>query len=183
MKPTTERDFEVAMDIVDYMIRHQRVPEIIAVCQKERPHIVGWETFQIHIPKDETLLSTTSPFKGLHPYTEADNAQFYGREKEIAQLQAHLQSQPFLAVIGPSGVGKSSLVHAGLIPALRQSEPSPNPSPWLIHTLTLGDDNPIKVLSDNLTQDIASDTARNTLMDELLSDPRSFDLQATKLLG
>jgi WD40 repeat protein len=55
------------------------------------------------------------------PFAEADSARFFGREEEVTDLLQRLRLHPFLAVIGPSGSGKSSLVFAGLLPALRRS--------------------------------------------------------------
>jgi len=53
---------------------------------------------------------------------QADDARFfYGREAEIRQMLRHLRHSRFLLVVGPSGSGKSSLIHAGLLPALEQS--------------------------------------------------------------
>ena len=59
------------------------------------------------------------PFMGLHYFDEADSALFFGRERLVAELVGLLRTgQPFLAVIGASGSGKSSLIRAGLMPAL-----------------------------------------------------------------
>jgi WD40 repeat protein/energy-coupling factor transporter ATP-binding protein EcfA2 len=63
------------------------------------------------------------PFPGLAPFREDDQAFFYGREGKVRELGAWLDAHAFLAVLGPSGSGKSSLVHAGLIPALRAARP------------------------------------------------------------
>ncbi len=64
----------------------------------------------------------TNPYKGLYAFEAADAPNFFGRESLIDQLIARLgetgEQSRFLAVIGPSGSGKSSLVMAGLIPAL-----------------------------------------------------------------
>jgi WD40 repeat protein/class 3 adenylate cyclase len=58
------------------------------------------------------------PFKGLAPF-QSDDAEFYfGRERLIAELVARLVGATFLALVGPSGSGKSSAVRAGLLPAL-----------------------------------------------------------------
>jgi WD40 repeat protein/DNA-binding SARP family transcriptional activator/energy-coupling factor transporter ATP-binding protein EcfA2 len=58
------------------------------------------------------------PFKGLASFEVADAPYFFGREQLIAQLVARLVGAPMLGVIGPSGSGKSSVVQAGLLPAL-----------------------------------------------------------------
>lgn len=61
------------------------------------------------------------PYPGLAPFSEADQRRFFGRSQEVAEMVERLNFHPFLAVIGPSGSGKSSLVAAGLLPALRTS--------------------------------------------------------------
>ena len=60
-----------------------------------------------------------NPYKGLHPFGEADAAEFFGREATTARLVEATTNSAFIAVVGPSGSGKSSVVRAGLIPVLR----------------------------------------------------------------
>ncbi|WP_437673855.1 nSTAND1 domain-containing NTPase [Sorangium sp. So ce131] len=62
-----------------------------------------------------------SPFAGLSSFQEIDADRFFGRGQEIAGVVSRLRSQPLLAVVGASGAGKSSLVRAGVIPALKRS--------------------------------------------------------------
>jgi WD40 repeat protein/serine/threonine protein kinase len=69
------------------------------------------------------LSALSNPYKGLRSFEEADALDFFGRDALIGTLldrlrEAHWASR-FLAVVGPSGSGKSSVVKAGLIPALR----------------------------------------------------------------
>jgi len=75
---------------------------------------------QLEIPESEIY----NPYKGLRPFQEFDVKDFYGREVLTRQLLARLNEQVelnrFLAVVGPSGSGKSSVVKAGLVPALRK---------------------------------------------------------------
>jgi diguanylate cyclase (GGDEF)-like protein/PAS domain S-box-containing protein len=61
------------------------------------------------------------PYRGLQAFTaaDADAGLFVGREEEVARLRTMVNEQPLTLVVGPSGVGKTSLVCAGLIPALR----------------------------------------------------------------
>ena len=61
------------------------------------------------------------PYPGMKPFELNDRDRFFGRKEEVNQLLEHLRLHPFITVIGPSGSGKSSLVFAGLIPALRES--------------------------------------------------------------
>ncbi len=64
-----------------------------------------------------------NPYKGLHAFQAEDTANFFGRERMIGELLIYL-NQPhevhFLAIVGPSGSGKSSLTKAGLLPAVQQ---------------------------------------------------------------
>ncbi|GAK58061.1 WD-40 repeat protein [Candidatus Vecturithrix granuli] len=66
-----------------------------------------------------------NPYRGLFAFREEDALYFFGRETFIQQLVNAVEQKPFVAVIGPSGSGKSSVVYAGLIPyLLRQTDPS-----------------------------------------------------------
>jgi WD40 repeat protein/DNA-binding SARP family transcriptional activator len=58
------------------------------------------------------------PYKGLAPFEAADAEFFFGRERLVEELMGRLAEAPLLALIGPSGSGKSSLLRAGLLPAL-----------------------------------------------------------------
>ena len=60
----------------------------------------------------------TRPYPGLRPFESWEGEIFFGREEHTNRLLDILQQQHFLAVVGPSGSGKSSLVRAGLLPAL-----------------------------------------------------------------
>jgi energy-coupling factor transporter ATP-binding protein EcfA2 len=60
------------------------------------------------------------PYRGLEPFREEDAAFFCGRDDAIRDLVARVQAHSFVVVVGPSGSGKSSLVFAGLLPALRK---------------------------------------------------------------
>ena len=66
------------------------------------------------------------PYRGLDAFREEDSAFFFGRgsesdpESPIGQLVRKVREHPFVMVVGRSGSGKSSLVYAGLVPALRR---------------------------------------------------------------
>ena len=64
-------------------------------------------------------LRAQNPYKGLLPFEESDVATFFGREALTEELVARFAGTRFLAVVGPSGSGKSCVVRAGLIPAIR----------------------------------------------------------------
>ena len=60
------------------------------------------------------------PYRGLLPFREQDAALFFGRDAAVTQLQALLQRNTLVGVVGLWGSGKSSLVRAGLVPRLRR---------------------------------------------------------------
>jgi WD40 repeat protein/DNA-binding SARP family transcriptional activator len=70
-----------------------------------------WDREDAHTP-------LVCPYKGLATFDAADAEYFFGRERLVAELVARLVGAPLLAVVGPSGSGKSSVVRAGLLPAL-----------------------------------------------------------------
>ena len=73
------------------------------------------------------------PYRGLFAFREEDAQFFFGRETFAPQLVEAVRTQPLVAVIGPSGSGKSSVVFAGLIPQLRSQ------NTWLIEDFRPGD--------------------------------------------
>ena len=75
------------------------------------------EAVELAEPRDDAS-STICPFKGLSSFDSTDAAYFFGRERLVAELIARLVGAPLLGIVGPSGSGKSSVMHAGLLPAL-----------------------------------------------------------------
>ena len=67
-----------------------------------------------------SIRASICPYRGLEPFREEDAAFFCGRDEPIRELVTRVQAHSFVAIVGPSGSGKSSLVFAGLLPALRQ---------------------------------------------------------------
>jgi WD40 repeat protein/cytoskeletal protein RodZ len=65
-----------------------------------------------------TLDDALCPYVGLDAFRENNQTIFFGRQRTVEELIERLKQQRLLAVIGPSGSGKSSVVRAGLIPAL-----------------------------------------------------------------
>ena len=66
----------------------------------------------------QRLQALENPYPGLRAFDIAESHLFFGRDAQVAELVGRLERHRFLAVIGVSGSGKSSLVRAGLIPAL-----------------------------------------------------------------
>jgi serine/threonine protein kinase len=75
------------------------------------------------LPRRRMLVvgSLGNPFAGLAAFQEEDAERFFGRDQEIASIVAQLRIQPLVTIVGVSGTGKSSLVRAGVIPALKRS--------------------------------------------------------------
>ncbi len=133
-------------------------------------------------------LELQNPYKGLRPFDEADAADFYGRDILIKRLLEGLSRDGdsesnghFLAVVGPSGSGKSSVVLAGLVPALRQGFLAGS-SNWFIVKMVPGADpfaemeaallsvslKPLSDLAQRLRND---DQGLQAVVDEILVDP------------
>jgi serine/threonine protein kinase len=73
------------------------------------------------LPGHRALRLDERPYAGLASFQERDADKFFGRDHEIAAMLARIGDQPLLAVVGSSGVGKSSFVRAGVVPALKRS--------------------------------------------------------------
>src|SRR5438046_2164416 len=64
--------------------------------------------------------SAFCPYKGLDPYTENDRDFFFGRERDIEIIASNLYGASLTVFYGASGVGKSSVLLAGVVPELKQ---------------------------------------------------------------
>jgi len=98
------------------------------------------------------LPSGKSPFRGLQAFDVEDSVLFFGREAEIQELLDKLRVDSFVAVVGDSGSGKSSLVRAGLIPALNRGRFHDGKSwveSWRVAIVRPGDD-PFRELAEGL---------------------------------
>jgi energy-coupling factor transporter ATP-binding protein EcfA2 len=84
------------------------------------------------------------PYPGLRPYNYEESKLFFGRERHIAEILHKLETRRFVSIVGNSGSGKSSIVKAGVLPALAKDNSS-----WIIATFRPGE-NPVRNLSDFL---------------------------------
>ncbi len=85
----------------------------------------------------ETFTPAENPYKGLRAFGESDAEHFFGRDALVDQLVAAVGEHRLVAVVGPSGIGKSSVVKAGLVPALRKGA-LPGSERWLVADLFPG---------------------------------------------
>jgi tetratricopeptide (TPR) repeat protein len=93
-----------------------------------------------------------NPFPGLRPFEADEGHLFFGREEQIDELLRRLRLRRFVAVVGTSGSGKSSLVRAGLFPALRVGAMSGAGSRWRIVTMMPGNE-PLAALARELDRE------------------------------
>jgi WD40 repeat protein len=113
------------------------------------------------------------PYRGLLTFDEEHAGFFFGRDADVQRLIEKLKATRFLAVIGASGSGKSSVVRAGLIPALRQGA-LPESHTWAIRVLTPGA-HPLTSLAAQLLRLYPQDAMQKTL-DQMMDDARSLHL-------
>lgn len=77
-------------------------------------------TAELPSPVVEVVPPFRGPYPGLRPFFQEDAPRFFGRGRQINQMLERLEDRRFLVVVGVSGCGKSSLVQAGLLPALEK---------------------------------------------------------------
>ncbi len=104
-----------------------------------------------------TELPKRNPYRGLEAFEQADADDFYGRDRSVAEMVAVLRHEPLLVVVGPSGIGKSSAVKAGLLPALAAGA-VPGSESWLVTELVPGR-RPFEQLAAALGRIASSDVA------------------------
>jgi len=119
------------------------------------------------------------PYPGLRAFTSEEAGIFFGRGREVDELirRIRISERQFLAVVGPSGVGKSSLIKAGLIPRLRENAISGSKD-WLTIEMTpaaLGSD-PFLPLVAGLCRFLPSEINMppRKLAEEIFNSPSSI---------
>jgi energy-coupling factor transporter ATP-binding protein EcfA2 len=115
---------------------------------------------------------TANPYVGLRPFEQEDSLYFFGRREQTAALLEQLHRSRFLAVVGSSGCGKSSLIRAGLIPSLLGGFLVEERDAWQIAIMKPGDA-PLHNLAAALCQALdkaPSHTRISGLHDALVAD-------------
>lgn len=91
----------------------------------------------------------TNPFPGIRSYEPEEDELFFGRERRIRELIGKLSETRFLAIVGSSGCGKSSLIKAGLIPALLKHKVKQSDEHWKLLLTHPGSD-PLGNLAESI---------------------------------
>jgi WD40 repeat protein len=100
-----------------------------------------------------------SPYMGLMPYSEADAPFFFGREKEIRIVIANLMASKLTVLYGTSGVGKSSMLRAGVVHQLQQTSSQDlarhRPPEFLVVYFSEWSNDPVLGLTNGVRKSIA----------------------------
>ncbi len=99
-----------------------------------------------------TAAHNTNPFPGLRPFREDEEYLFFGRENQVDAMVDKLAATRFLAAVGTSGSGKSSLVNCGLRPALHGGLMTSAGTAWRMAQFRPGSD-PMRAMARALAQD------------------------------
>jgi energy-coupling factor transporter ATP-binding protein EcfA2 len=102
--------------------------------------------------KPASATAITNPFPGLRPFWEEEEHLFFGRELQVDAMVDKLAQRRFLAVVGTSGSGKSSLVNCGLRPALHQGRMASAGTSWRMAQFRPGN-HPLAALAQALAED------------------------------
>lgn len=125
---------------------------------------------------DGEVDDAASPYRGLASFEEENAEFFFGREDDTSRILEMLKESRFAAIMGASGSGKSSLVRAGVVRALRSGR-LPGSEEWAVRVFTPGA-RPLTALAAQLHRAFPQESMQGTLRD-LHSDQRSLDLAAT----
>jgi WD40 repeat protein len=123
-----------------------------------------------------------SPYPGLEPFTEQETDVFFARKAEVRQLVDRLspalrgEVHRFIPVVGPSGVGKSSLVSAGLVPRL-----SGRGNRWMVITCS-PEAQPVRNLATSLAPRLGGGAVAERVGADLAADPTSLARLADRLV-
>lgn len=181
----TQRELSIAVGYSDTQIsrleHNERLPDLATLTARFLPVLdlenepeVSARLLELAaaMRREDAPASGLSPYKGLHYFDESDAELFFGRDALSARLITRITNrtdtvQRFLAVVGASGSGKSSVVRAGLIPALRWQ---PLTSGWPIFVMT-PTARPLGNLAAAICGESLSTLPARKLADELAQQP------------
>ena len=134
---------------------------------------------EFDLSQADDLADKPSPFKGLNAFRESDADWFFGREEAVKGILEIVAREPLVAVVGPSGSGKSSLVLAGLVPRLKRGV-LPGSESWrYFPTVTPGGDPLLSLLQ--AVRGYERDAARSAEQKSMLQRSPSYFRELVKL--
>lgn len=151
--------------------RYERIDDLL----RELRRVLGADVVGAAPGPAEERVPFRNPYKGLRAFQETDADDFFGRDDLTERLLETLLGHRLTAVVGPSGSGKSSLVRAGMIPAVR-SGGLPGSDTWLISDMFPGA-HPFEELAAALSR-VAVERI-DGMFDDLVADERGL-LRVTK---
>ena len=140
--------------------------------------LAGKSSFSSEDPADDVLEAQSPPYLGLAAFQPEDVDRFFGRKQLIDNLLCWVVDKPFLAVFGSSGSGKSSLLRAGLIPAVRAGGVTGGHD-WFTLLLTPGE-HPLQEIAVHLGT--LGSIPAGALRADLEADPASMGLAVRQVL-
>lgn len=186
----TQRELSIAVGYSDTQIsrleHNERLPDLATLTarflpalnlDKEPEAAARLLELATAVRREDAPAAGLPPYKGLNYFDESDAELFFGREALTQHLAARTTGQAdanqrFLAVVGASGSGKSSVVRAGLIPALRWQ---PHTSGWPIFVLT-PTAHPLESLAAGLHRELPTGWPARKFVDELAQQPDRLSL-------
>lgn len=191
----TQRELSIAVGYSDTQIsrleQNERLPDLATLTARFLPvlHLDDQPEaarrmleLAAHMRREDAPAVGLPPYKGLQYFEETDAELFVGRDSSITLLLDLIaerldSNQRILAIIGASGSGKSSLVRAGLVPALRWRQLS---SAWPVLILTPSA-HPLETLAASLTRETQHNQPIRKLVDEFERDPGALNVTLNRL--
>jgi serine/threonine protein kinase/formylglycine-generating enzyme required for sulfatase activity len=131
-------------------------------------------------PGTETGIPEGNPYRGLLTFEAEHRALFFGRRSEIGVLVERLRTEPFVVITGDSGVGKSSLCRAGLLPLADDGGLGGPSRAWDVVQVMPGP-RPLTAIAEALAPVLAGNAA--AIADAMRAEPLVFDHFVRRHLG
>lgn len=185
----TQKELSIAVGYSESQIsrleHNERLPDLATITARFLPVLMLEDQLELaehllelatSIRREDAPASGLPPYKGLYHFDENDAEIFFGREDLTAALVEKLKTnvesdQRFLAIIGASGSGKSSLVRAGLIPSLRWQQPS---SGWPVIIMT-PTERPLEAMADVINNQTVPQRSRQEMIKDFTNHAHGLE--------